>query len=157
MSVISDTSPICYLILIEQIDLLPRLYGQIIIPEAVQRELQAFNTPLTVQQWISQPPSWLTIQALSYPPDPALSRLDPGEQDAIALAEELNARLLLIDERYGRRIALQRGLQIIGIIGLLDEAATQRYIHFPTVINRLQQTNFRISPRLLEDLLNKYS
>ncbi|WP_287453842.1 DUF3368 domain-containing protein [Leptolyngbya sp. UWPOB_LEPTO1] len=95
-------------------------------------------------------------QALSQPPDPSLNRLDPGEQAAIALAEQLNARLLLIDERYGRKIALQRGLQILGIIGLLDEAATQGLIHFPTILDRLQQTNFRISPRLLETLLNKY-
>jgi predicted nucleic acid-binding protein len=88
---------------------------------------------------------------------PALNRLDPGEQAAIALAEQLNARLLLIDERYGRKIALQRGLPIIGIIGLLDAAATQGLIHLPTVIHRLQETNFRISPRLLQALLDKYS
>ncbi|WNZ47503.1 DUF3368 domain-containing protein [Leptolyngbya boryana CZ1] len=156
MSVISDTSPLRYLILIEQIELLPQLYDQIIIPEVVQQELQTSNSPIAVQQWINQPPPWLTVQALSQPPDPSLNRLDPGEQAAIALAEQLNARLLLIDERYGRKIALQRGLQILGIIGLLDEAATQGLIHFPTILDRLQQTNFRISPRLLETLLNKY-
>jgi predicted nucleic acid-binding protein len=157
MSVISDTSPLCYLVLIEQIDLLPQLYDQIIIPDMVQRELQTSSAPIAVQQWINQPPPWLLIQTLSQPTDPALNRLDPGEQAAIALAEQLNARLLLIDERYGRKIALQRGLSIIGIIGLLDAAATQALIHLPTVIQRLQATNFRISPRLLEALLDKYA
>ncbi len=157
MSVISDTSPLCYLILIEQIDLLPQLHDQIIIPDVVQRELQTASAPIAVQQWMSQPPSWLMIQALNQPPDPALNRLDPGEQAAIALAEQLNARLLLIDERYGRKVAQQRGLQIIGLIGLLDAAAAQALIHLPTVIHRLQATNFRISPRLLEALLDKYS
>jgi hypothetical protein len=80
MSVISDTSPLCYLILIEQINLLSQLYGQIIIPDVVQQELQTASAPISVQQWINRPPPWLTIQALNQPPDLALNRLDPGEQ-----------------------------------------------------------------------------
>jgi predicted nucleic acid-binding protein len=157
MIVIADTSPICYLVLIDQIDLLPQLYGQIIIPTTVPTKLQSPNVPPQLQQWISQSPSWLIIQPLNQPSDPALSRLDPGEQAAIALAEQLNARLLIIDERAGRQIAQQRQLSIIGLIGILDEAATLGLIHLPTVIDRLKQTTFRISPHLLNTLLQKHS
>ncbi|WP_287453843.1 hypothetical protein [Leptolyngbya sp. UWPOB_LEPTO1] len=68
MSVISDTSPLRYLILIEQVELLPQLYDQIIIPEVVQQELQTSNSPIAVQQWINQPPPWLTVKlSVSHP------------------------------------------------------------------------------------------
>ena len=156
MIAIADTSPICYLVLIDQVDLLPQLYGSIIIPTMVQAELKSPNAPQKLQQWIIEPPSWLEIQSLNQVTDPMLDRLDPGERDAIALAEQLNARLLLIDERMGRQMAQQRGLNIIGLIGILDEAATRHLIHFPTVIERLQQTSFRISPRIVEALLLKH-
>ncbi|MGL5082952.1 MAG: DUF3368 domain-containing protein [Microcoleaceae cyanobacterium] len=156
MIVVADTSPICYLVLIDQIDLLPRLYDQITIPDVVLRELQSANAPIKLQQWISQPPSWLNVQTLMQPADPALSRLDPGEQAAIALAEQLSAQLLIMDERSGRNAAIQRGVVVIGMIGILDDAASLGLIHLPDVIAQLQQTNFRISSQILEGLLQKY-
>jgi len=82
-----------------------------------------------------------------------LSRLDLGEQAAIALAQQLNADFLIIDERLGRRFAQQRGLQVIGILGILTEAAKLGLIDLSTAIDRLQQTNFRVSQRLIQNLL----
>ena len=157
MIVVADTSPICYLILIDQIDLLFQIYGSITIPTIVQAELKSSNAPQSVQDWIRQPPPWLNIQLPHQPPDSSLNRLDPGEQAAIALAEQLGANLLLIDERMGRQIAQQRGLNIIGLIGVLDEAATRKLIDVSTIVDRLQQTTFRISPRMLESLIQKHS
>lgn len=156
MIVIADTSPVCYLVIIDQIDLLFHLYGSITIPTIVHAELESPNAPPSVHDWIRQPPSWLNIQSLNQPPDPSLNRLDLGEQAAIALAEQLSANLLLIDERMGRQIAQQRGLNIIGLIGVLDEAATRKLIYLPTIVDRLQQTTFRISLRILESLLQKH-
>lgn len=154
MIVVSDTSPINYLLLINQIDLLPRLFDQIIIPEAVEAEMRDPDVPPILQQWIADPPSWLTIQAVSAI-DETLSSLDPGEQAAITLAQMLPADLLLIDERLGRQIASDRGLPIIGTLGILDDAATQGLIDLAQVIAQLQQTNFRVSRRIIQALLNK--
>jgi predicted nucleic acid-binding protein len=89
MIVIADTSPLHYLILLEHADVLPRLYGSVIIREAVGRELQAQKTPASVRQWITTPPEWLEIRQIAMPPDPTLAALDPGEREAIALAEAL--------------------------------------------------------------------
>jgi predicted nucleic acid-binding protein len=61
MIVIADTSPICYLILIGQIDLLPRLYGKVMIPTVVRDELAAAASPTMIRTWISQPPTWLEV------------------------------------------------------------------------------------------------
>lgn len=154
MIVVSDTSPINYLLLIDQIDLLPRLFQQIIIPEAVQDEMLDPGAPRVLQQWISNPPSWLTIQAVPKT-DETLNALDSGEQAAITLAQRLSADLLVIDERLGRQIAYNRGVPIIGTIGVLDDAATQGLINLAETIAQLQQTNFRISRRIVRALLRK--
>jgi predicted nucleic acid-binding protein len=154
MIVVSDTSPINYLLLINQIDLLPRLFEQIVIPEAVKAEMCDPDAPPILQQWIADPPSWLTIQAVSTI-DETLSSLDPGEQAAITLAQILLADLLLIDERLGRQIASDRGLPIIGTLGILDAVATQGLIDLAQAITQLQQTNFRVSRRIIQALVNK--
>lgn len=154
MIVVSDTSPINYLLLIDQIDLLPRLFQQIIIPEVVRDEMLDPDAPPVLQQWIAHPPPWLTVQAVPVI-DETLSTLDPGEQAAITLAQALPADLLIIDERLGRQIAYDRGLPIIGTLGILDDAATQGLIDLAETIAQLQQTNFRVSRRIIQALLNK--
>ena len=75
MIVVSDTSPICYLLLIGEIELLPQLYGQVLIPQTVQQELADERSPAVVQAWISQPPEWLVMQTVDVPP---LQKRDAG-------------------------------------------------------------------------------
>ena len=75
MIVIADTSPLHYLILLEHAEVLQHLYGCVIIPEAVVRELQAQRTPAVVRQWITTPPEWLQIRKIAVPPDPRLAEL----------------------------------------------------------------------------------
>lgn len=154
MIVVSDTSPIHYLLLIDQIDLLPRLFQQIIIPDVVRDEMLDPGAPTVLQQWIANPPSWLAIQAVPVI-DETLNALDPGEQAAIILAQTLPADLLIIDERLGRQIACDRELAIIGILGILDDAASQGLIDLAETIAQLQQTNFRVSRRIIQALLHK--
>ena len=154
MIVVSDTSPINYLLLIDQIDLLPRLFQQIIIPDVVQEEMLAPGAPLVLQKWIANPPSWLKIQAISVV-DETINSLDLGEQAAITLAQTLPADLLIIDERLGRQLAAERGLPIIGTLGILDDAASQGLIALTETIARLQQTNFRASRRIIQALLQQ--
>ncbi|MBD2429586.1 DUF3368 domain-containing protein, partial [Phormidium sp. FACHB-1136] len=153
MTVVSDTSPINYLLLIDQVNLIPRLFQQIIIPDVVRDEMLDPSAPLVLQKWIVNPPAWLTVQAVSGV-DASLNTLDPGEQAAITLAQTLPADLLIIDERLGRRVASDRRIPIIGTLGILDAAASQGLIDLAEVITRLQQTNFRISRRIIQQLLD---
>ncbi|MBE5229299.1 MAG: DUF3368 domain-containing protein [Microcystis aeruginosa PMC 728.11] len=152
MIVVSDTSPINYLLLINQIDLLPRLFQQIIVPDVVRDEMVDPSAPLVLQQWIANPPPWFTVQTVSVV-DETLDALDPGEQAAISLAQTLPADLVIIDERLGRQIASDRGIPIIGTLGILDDAASQGFVELSDAIARLQQTNFRISRRIIQVLL----
>jgi len=152
MIVVADTSPINYLLLIEQIDLLPRLFERLMIPDRVREEMLASGAPPALQQWIKNPPPWLEIQTVPVT-DQSLSRLDRGEQAAITLAQTLSADLLLIDERLGRESAIERSIPIIGTVGILDEAARQGWIDLAPTLAQLQQTNFRISRRLIQTLL----
>jgi len=154
MTVVCDTSPICYLILINQIDLLPELFAQLTIPQAVRDELSAEGE--LVQAWISQPPDWLNIQSVITEADAALERLDLGEREAILLAENLGARLIVLDDLDARRIATERGLTVTGLLGVLYQAGIRGLIDFPNTIELLQQTTFRASAALFQQFLDRY-
>ena len=122
MIVVSDTSPILNLALIGQLHLLPSLYHQVLIPPAVHLEL----TRSGVDALVSMPGSstWLIVAEAQ---DQArvrqlCSQLDRGEAEAIVLALERQADLLLMDERRGRREAAALGLRVTGLLGVLAEA-----------------------------------
>lgn len=155
MIVIADTTPINYLVLIGAQDLLPALFGQVVIPEAVFRELQATATPPKVQQWIASPPQWLEIKRTTTPPDSGLSHLDEGEREAIQLAEELRADLLLIDERAARKEAAKRSLATSGTLGILDRAADKGLVDFAQALQLLKQTSFYLSSSVEQFFLNR--
>jgi predicted nucleic acid-binding protein len=99
--VVADSSPLRYLILIEHVHILPALFGEVIVPPAVVAELTNERTPQEVRTWLAIRPEWLRVQA----PRDTLARLrgeiDDGEREAIALAVELAADALLIDDRDG--------------------------------------------------------
>lgn len=157
MIIVSNTSPINYLILIEQIHLLSQLFQEIIIPQAVYSELSDALAPPPVKTWIATPPNWLKIQPVSQPADAIVDLLDPGESEAILLAQQLNADLLLLDDMKARRAAKDRGLAIAGILGILDRATTMKLIDLPATIQCLQNTSFWASESLLQKLLDKHS
>jgi predicted nucleic acid-binding protein len=79
--------------------------------------------------------------------------LGAGERAAIALAEELSADALLIDERDGRREAERCGLPVLGTLRVLADAAEHGLADLHTAFDRLRQTNFRASEQLLQSLL----
>ena len=89
--IVSDTTPLNYLVLIDAVEVLPRLYGRVLIPPAVQNELTQPKTPESVRLWLAKGPSWLYVVAPTSSLDATLSHLDMGETQAIALA--LNTRL----------------------------------------------------------------
>lgn len=153
MIVVSDTSPINYLILIDAIGVLPELYENIVIPTAVFEEMKAEETPEKVREWIKNLPVWFEVKQTNVLLDDELSNLDAGEREAIALAEELNADALIIDERAGREEAKRRGIFVIGTLGILNSAAEKNLLNLPDTLNKLQQTSFRASEKLFADLL----
>jgi predicted nucleic acid-binding protein len=156
MIVVSNTSPICYLVLIGESEILPSLFGEIIIPQAVCNELSDLKAPIKLQKWIAQPPNWLRIQPVVIEPDATLEKLHLGESEAIAIAEQLQADLIIIDEKAARQIAYARRLRVTGLLGLLDDAASANLLDLPAAVARLQQTNFRASPKFLRSLLEKH-
>ena len=154
--IVSDTSPIHYLALIEETHILPALFGRVIIPQKVFEELQQPKTPQVVKDLAASRPSWLEIRAISIPIASALSHLDRGEQEAITLALEIQADTLLIDETKGRRAAKLHGLKIIGILGVLFAAAQAGLCELEDAYDKLKQTNFRASENLYEQFMEQY-
>lgn len=151
--IVADTTPINYLVLIEAIALLPRLYGRVLIPPAVHTELSDPLAPEAVRAWATELPHWLEIVALREPVGASLMHLDPGEREAIALANEQRAAFLLLDERDGVAAASALDLRVVGTLGILDAAAAREWIDLADMFGRLRRTTFRSPHRLMAAML----
>jgi predicted nucleic acid-binding protein len=153
MVVITNNSPIRYLVLLDCIHLLPALFSRVTIPAEVQAELQRPRTPAVVRAWIASPPAWVDIRQASGTPEADLLPLDDGEQEAILLAQELHADLVLLDDREARKAAIRRALRVMGTVGVLEQAAIHELIDLPEVCTRLLTTNFRIKDYIIHSVL----
>ncbi len=155
--VVADATPLHYLILIGNVDVLPRIFERIHLPMEVRDELSCEAAPPRVRSWMRQPPQWLEVVAApaAGPEDSSLLALDLGERAAIVFAESIRADLLLIDDRAGAILAQQRGLAVTGTLGVLDLASQAGLLHLQDAFARLQKTNFRYPPSLLEMLLEE--
>jgi predicted nucleic acid-binding protein len=151
--VIADTGPVNYLILIGHIDILPALFHNIILPSSVHDELAA--APILVSNWIARPPSWIEIRQSVSIDALAMEALDAGEVEAIALALELHADLLLMDDREGVLAARRKGLEVIGTLGVLARAAKHNLIELAEAFDKLKQTNFRYRQETMDLLLKE--
>lgn len=159
MTIVSDTSPISYLVLIGAEEVLPALYGQVLIPKAVRRELGHPQGPEAVRNWVEASPPWLSVRSIransgEHGENP-LQSLDPGEREAISLASREDASLLLIDEQAGRKVARDRGLELTGTIGVLGAAAKKGHLDAARAVRALKNTTFRASPDLYRWLLRQ--
>lgn len=156
-TVVSDTSPIRYIVAIGEADLLPRLFSTLIVPYAVFQELSHPHTPEIVRQLIASAPSWIDVRHIEETYEPAvLAHLDAGEQEAVVLAEQMQADLLLIDEKKGRYTAIERGLPVIGTLGVLELAARRYPLDLTSLFDKLLRTNFKVSPSLLAAILKRH-
>ncbi|HZZ27685.1 MAG TPA: hypothetical protein VFE46_06720 [Pirellulales bacterium] len=151
MIVVSDTSPLNYLVLIGQIDILPQLFGQVLVPRVVLQELLHINAPTVVRDWAMHPPAWLELRSPTS--KGMIGNLGAGESDAISLAQEIKADLILIDERAGTVVAKELGLHGIGTLGVIKMAAEQQLLSFSDAISALRQTTFRGPTDLIDDIL----
>jgi predicted nucleic acid-binding protein len=129
MIVVSNTSPITNLAAIGQFDLLRELYGSLVIAQSVWQELNAKGEVWPGRDEVARA-SWVEHRKAEHPAlILALRRdLNEGEAETLALAVELGADLVLLDEKEGRHAAQRLGLQVIGVIGILLEAKSQGLI-----------------------------
>ncbi|HLN03633.1 MAG TPA: hypothetical protein VK335_30380 [Bryobacteraceae bacterium] len=134
---------------------MPALYGRVLIPAAVADELNHESTPEVVRAWLSGCPSWLEIRQPTQTLEPKVD-LDRGEQEAIALAEEVAADLLLVDEWDARIEAERRHLRVVGTLRVLADGASRGLTDLEEAFERLRHTNFRVNSELLESLLEEY-
>ena len=146
IAVVADTSPLNYLIQIDCHKVLPILYRRILLPDVVAKELDQRGTPPVVRAWMQQVPQWVEVRKIGSRADSTLSMLDPGEREAIQLAEEIGSDLLLMDDRAGVRIARGRGLLVTGTLGVL----TLPLLDIDHAITLLEATDFRCKPELFE-------
>ena len=153
MLVIADTTPLRYLVVLGQVDLLHTLFGQVLIPPAVVGELQHPKAPAALQTWVASPPSWLNVRPSSLRPDAVLLRLDPGEREAILLAQELSAYLVLMDDQEAREEAAQRALTAMSTLRVFELAAERGLVDLPTVLTQLQAARFSMNPDMVQKLL----
>lgn len=152
--VVSDASPVHYLVLIGAVDILPKLFSKVIIPEhVISRELQSQKTPPAVRNWVANLPAWVEVRS---PLHPEPLRLHLGESHAIALALELGAPVLL-DEKEARQIAKDKGLIVIGTVGLIERAAELKLLDLRDALSALRKTNARISDALIKEALTRHS
>jgi uncharacterized protein len=153
MLIVSDTSAISNLIQVELLDILHQLFGQIIISNAVYEELSEIDS----QKLYIDNLSWIHIETVKNQDfvHELENDLDKGESESIALAIELNADFLIIDELKGRKIAENLGIKIVGLLGSLLKAKEKGYLQtIAPILEKLStQAGFHINPQLKAHVL----
>jgi len=158
MPVVSNTSPILNLAIVGQLELLRQQFGEILIPKAVLDELKVDEERPGSQAICEAIASgWIQVQEASNEPLVQLLKqiLDQGEAEAIALAIDLKADWMLLDEREGRKVAKSLGLNVTGILGILLRTKQLGELESlqPVIDELINKAGFRIAPELLAQIL----
>ncbi len=152
--VVVNATPIVALALVGKVELMQQLYGQVVMPSAVQAEVLA-GGPSGIGSAELRAATWLRAISLQDPRRAdLLSDLDRGEAEVIALAQELNADLVIIDERLARRHARRLGLSLTGTLGVLLKGKQLGLV--PAVaplIDQLRRGGIRLSDALVTEAL----
>jgi predicted nucleic acid-binding protein len=154
--VVADASPIILLSRVGRLELLPALFGRVLVPKPVFIEVvragdhRAGSHELDGARWLD-----LADVDLSSPLLVALcTNLDLGEAAAIALASERDAHLVLMDDREGRRVAVNLGLAVKGTLGVLIAAKQKGLVQeVRPLITALTQQGAWLSPVLKRQVL----
>ena len=157
MKVVSDASPLIALARIDCLELLPKLYGRVLIPTEVYSEVMVAGAGLPGASQIARA-SWIEIAAVNDSAAVEEARLrtglGAGEVSAIILAKEIAAELTLIDERRARRFAKEEGLEVIGCVGILETLYRGDHLSdLRDAFVRLLDHEFRIDRRALNESL----
>lgn len=161
MIVVSDTTPLISLLKIDRIDLLEKLFGQVLIPRAVFDELTVDERFKLEADQIRRR-QFIIVKTVQNPKSANILKratgLDQGESEAIILTDELNADILLMDEAKGRAVSFQMGFKIMGTIGVLMAAYEENELTVEEVracVKGLQSAGRHISQRHYQMLLDK--
>ena len=142
--VISDTSTLILFQKIEHLNLLNKVYGELI------------TTPEIAEEYGDKLPEWIKIQSVSDKKYQEIleTQIDCGEASAIALAKEFDDVLLLLDDLKARKLASKLNFKITGVLGIIHKAKQMSIIHkVKPLIDKLLKTNFRISDKIVEEIL----
>lgn len=156
--IIADSGPLIGLARVHSLDLLQGLYGSVLIPPAVHNELQVSSgRPGAIQLNSALERGWLQVHNLSASIEESLAELiliiDAGEAEAILLAEQVECRFLLIDDRRGRHAAQHRGIPVVGVAGVLLAAKQGGLIDAALpVLRELAQEDYRLSSELISEV-----
>jgi len=153
--VVSDTTPLHYLILLGQDSILQKLFERVIVPPAVLEELGHPAAPPAVSAWAKSRPDWVTVQSPAFIPT-RFDNLDFGERQALALAKEIQADFVLLDDKVARRFAEREALQVKGTLGIVADAAKAGLLNFRETVETLQQTTMHLEPHLAERIIAEY-
>ena len=156
MIAVADASPLGYLVLIGEIDLLRQLFSRVLVPHAVIPELLHADAPAAVRKWESTLPGWISVEQTPKLISPGMEKLQAGERAAIHLAESIKSDLVIINEKAVRLVVANRGLSVTGILGVVGEAATRGLVDLAGAIDKLRRTTFRCSPALFKATLDRY-
>lgn len=157
MIVISDTSCIGYLIIIDKLFLLNDNFSEIIIPQTVHKEVLQLSSHYDLSKYLLS--SGIKVNSITNNKlfTELLKKVDEGESEAIVLSKELNADLLLIDERKGTQLARSLGIKTIGLLGILLLSKEKKIIPLvrPVLEELLRNTTFRINQTLYTNILQE--
>lgn len=153
---VSDTTALTNLAAVGRLDLMQHLFGCIVIPDAVFRELTDHGDQIPGAIAV-RTASWIEVHSVvdrSFV-EHLLQSLDLGESEAIALAVETRASTLIIDEYAGRNAARALGIPVIGVLGILIEAKRRRLIgSVADLLGRLRSdAGFRVSRAMIDRVL----
>ncbi len=154
LKVVSNTTPIISLLKLSKLEILKELYSEVSIPFAVFQEIEAgknksYYQDLTKLSWINIH-KIQEVNTLKYFLD-----LDAGEAEAIVLATEIGADLIIIDEKIARYHAIHADLKVTGTIGILIKAKKQGLVSsLKPLLYELTEKNVWISEKLIVEILN---
>jgi predicted nucleic acid-binding protein len=143
--VVADTTPLNYLILMGRVEILNLLYGRVLIPDAVLQEILAPRAPLAVRAWARSLPDWVEVANVNLDTTVWPKQLGAGEVEAIHLALERRADIVMMDDQAGRRVAEQRGLFVSGTLAVLLQAARLSLLDFDQSVAELEHFPLRYS------------
>lgn len=164
MIVISDTTPLISLLKINRINLLEKLFGMVLVPQAVYNELMS-DARFEHEAELIRKSTFITVKQVGNPGSVSILKratgLDQGESEAIVLSDEMKADILLMDEAKGRTVSNEMGIKVMGTIGILIAAHQEDELSSDEAkecINILQSTGRHISRKhyqILLDMLSK--
>jgi predicted nucleic acid-binding protein len=153
--VVSDTTPLHYLILVGQESALEKLYERVFVPAGVLAELGHASAPLQISNWAAKPPAWVIVAT----PGPIPGRYEGlgfGERQALALAAEIKANLVLLDDKVARRVAQRELMNVKGTLGIVADAARANLLDFVETVEALQRTSMHLDQGFVRQIVEEY-